>query len=90
MAFILLIVYLIYHNSLQRSRRIQLLDTQAMALSLELRHDLGQWIRRRFNSVQKLEKELREELRQYNKPDATLREQWQLQRDAQMSLRSRK
>ncbi len=60
-----------------------------MALSLELRYDLGQWIRRRFRNVQKLENDPREELQLYNKPVAALREQWQLQRDAQMSLRSR-
>jgi hypothetical protein len=76
---------------MQRSRRIWLIDRQAAFIGAELRDDLGNWIRRRLTKgVNAQSDKARETIRDCGVPISELREQWDLQRDSQLSLRSRK
>lgn len=77
-----------YH--LQRSRRIWLLDRHAHSLNIEMREGLGDWIGRRLRlGVKKQGQLARAELLASGIPIETLKEQWRLQQEAQLSLRAR-
>ena len=76
---------------LQRSRRIWLLDRQAYALNLEMRDGLGAWIQRRLRKgISKQGEIAAAELVACRVPVAELRRQWELQQEAQLSVRARK
>lgn len=66
-----------------------MLDSHAVALQLDLREDLGQWLRRRLKNLEKTEREAQEIINKSGKDVAMLAEQWLDQRQAQMSLRRR-
>ena len=75
----------------QRARRIWLTDRQLSSIALDLRDDLGDWIRRRLKKgVQEQGQKARQLLNTVNVPDKELRWQWDLQKAAQMSVQSRR
>lgn len=68
-----------------------MLDRHAASVGLELRDDLGNWIRRRLlKGVEGQGKVARTLLDQCGVPVHELREQWRLQCVAQLSIRARK
>ncbi|TFK16625.1 hypothetical protein FA15DRAFT_662016 [Coprinopsis marcescibilis] len=72
-----------------RGKRIWLIDRQASAIAEELKIDLGAWIRWWLGT--KLEEHLQEARKGLEKCElkiCDLREQWRLQREAQLSLRA--
>ena len=73
----------------QRRRRIWLLDRQAGSIGAELRDDLGDWIRRRLKTIESQAAEAQKKLEECGIPIHELRDQWELQRAAQLSLRAR-
>ena len=74
----------------QRSRRIWYLDRHAESVNAIAREDLGSWHRSRLkNGVEARGAKADRELEEANIPLRELREQWQLQRAAQLSLRNR-
>ena len=78
-------------SNLQRARRIWLTDRQLSSIALDLRDDLGDWIRRRLKKgVQEQGQKARQLLNTVNVSDEELRWQWNLQKAAQMSVRSRR
>ena len=73
----------------QRARRIWLTDQQLSSITLDLRDDLGNWIRCRLKKgVQEQGQKARQLLNMVNVPDKELWWQWDLQKAAQMSVRS--
>ena len=76
---------------MQRARRIWLIDRQAAAIGNDLRDDLGNWIVSRLRRGVTLQGEkAKYALDDCGVPLNELREQWQLQQTAQLSLRARK
>ena len=73
----------------QCRRRIWLLDRQAGSIGAELRDDLGDWIRRRLKTIESQAAEAQKKLEECGIPIHELRDQWELQRAAQLSLRAR-
>ncbi|KAI0746147.1 hypothetical protein C8Q76DRAFT_605599, partial [Earliella scabrosa] len=72
-----------------RSRRIWYLDRHAESVNAITREDLGSWHRSRLkNGVEARGAKADRELEEANIPLRELREQWQLQRAAQLSLRN--
>ncbi|KAI0701749.1 hypothetical protein C8Q76DRAFT_633393 [Earliella scabrosa] len=77
------------NKKLQRSRRIWYLDRHAESVNAIAREDLGSWHRSRLkNGVEARSAKADRELEEANVPLGELREQWQLQRAAQLSLRN--
>jgi hypothetical protein len=75
----------------QRARRIWLTDRQLSAIGLDLRDDLGDWIRRRLKKgVEEQGKKANQLLSTLDISFDELRHQWNLQKAAQMSVRARK
>ena len=74
----------------QRSRRCWLIERIAKAIEKMHREGLGDWQRKRLETVQALEKELEKELSRCTLTEAELRAEWSAQRQAQMSIRNRK
>ena len=71
----------------QRARHIWLTDRQLLSITLDLRDDLGNWIRCRLKKgVQEQGQKARQLLNMVNVPDKELRWQWDLQKAAQMSV----
>lgn len=74
----------------QRSRRIWILDRQAAAIGQDMRDDLGNWIRRRLDKgVIGQGQRAHQVLADCEVPIQILREQWELQMTAQLSIRAR-
>jgi hypothetical protein len=74
----------------QRRRRIWLIDCQASSIGLELRDDLGDWIRRRLTKgVEGHAIKAKDMLAECNVPMEELRSQWHLQKASQLSVRAR-
>lgn len=65
-------------------------DRQLTAIARDLRDDLGDWITRRQKSIDKKSKDARAILAKCSYSIAQLREQWQLQKKCQLSLRARR
>lgn len=81
---------LLTHGSLQRSRRIWLIDRQTASIGQDLRQDLGNWIRRRLSKgVEGQAKKARITLDDCGVSVEELRQQWILQQAAQLSVRAR-
>lgn len=77
------------YPSFQRSKRIWLIDRLAAFINTELRDDLGNWIRRRMKKgVSGQGKEAERVLVDCGISLDELREQWTLQKTAQLSLRA--
>jgi hypothetical protein len=75
---------------LQRKRRIWLLDRLLVSVGRELRDDLGDWIKRKYNKgVLQQSKKAQKVLDICNYSVDELREQWKLQVEAQTSIRAR-
>jgi hypothetical protein len=75
----------------QRSRRLWLIDRQAIAIGRELRDDLGHWIQRRLHlGVEGQGVKAKEALNKCGVPIEELCHQWDLQRQSQLSVRARK
>jgi len=75
---------------MQRARRIWLTDRQLSSIALDLRDDLGDWIRRRMKrGVEEQGQKAKQILKMIAASGAELRRQWDLQKAAQMSVRSR-
>ncbi|TDL19236.1 hypothetical protein BD410DRAFT_900284 [Rickenella mellea] len=76
-------------RSSARKRRIWVIDRQAAFISDVLRDDLGVWLRRRLRSgVESRAAKARAILAECGLPMTVLREQWELQRSEQTSLRA--
>ena len=76
--------------SRQRSRRIWLLDRHADVVNAATRDSLGGWIRGRLkNGVEAKICAADKELTEINIPTSELREQWEQQRAAQLSVKTR-
>ncbi|KAG2125361.1 uncharacterized protein EDB93DRAFT_1244054 [Suillus bovinus] len=76
-------------RSSSRQRRLWLLDRQAAAIGLEMRADLGDWIRRRLKRG--IDEQGTAAQTTLDECDATvedLRHQWALQRQSQLSIRA--
>jgi hypothetical protein len=74
----------------QLSRRLWLIDRQSAFIAGELRDDLGDWILRRLrHGVKGQSNKAREILDKCGIPLPELREQWEMQRKAQTSIRRR-
>ena len=74
----------------QRSRRIWLLDRHADVVNAATRDNLGGWIRGRLkNGVEARTCAADKELAEINIPTSELREQWEQQRAAQLSVKHR-
>lgn len=74
----------------QRSRRIWLLDRHLAWIAEELKADLGNWLRRRQKKgVEAQAKKAQKVLDDCGVPLVVLREQWELQQAAQLSIRAR-
>ncbi|KAF9469487.1 hypothetical protein BDZ94DRAFT_692 [Collybia nuda] len=72
-----------------RARRIWLLDRHMASIGEELRADLGSWLRRRQKKgVEGQGKKAQKVLDECGVPLTTLREQWELQQAAQLSIRA--
>ncbi|TFK20686.1 hypothetical protein FA15DRAFT_759211 [Coprinopsis marcescibilis] len=72
-----------------RGRRIRLLDRQAQGIAYEMKSDLGAWIRRRLKrKIPEHIKEGQKSLEECAMTIPQLREQWGLQREAQLSVRA--
>ncbi|TFK17153.1 hypothetical protein FA15DRAFT_761178 [Coprinopsis marcescibilis] len=72
-----------------RGKRIWIIDRQASTIADELKVDLGAWIRRRLGT--KLEEHLQESRKAFETCEmqiCELREQWRLQKEAQLSVRA--
>lgn len=83
-------LYFILTNA-QRRRRIWLIDRQVASIGLELRDDLGDWIRRRLTKgVEGQGLQAKKILDACGVSSEELRSQWDLQRASQLSLRARK
>lgn len=68
-----------------------MIDRQVASIGQELRDDLGNWLRRRLSrGVEGQGKKAQFTLTNSGVPVAELREQWNLQCVAQLSLRARK
>ena len=74
----------------QRARRLWLLDRHGQAIVLELRDDLGDWLRRRIKHCLTTLEKVELILRECRVPEAVLRQEWELQQQSQLSLRARK
>ena len=73
-----------------RRRRIWLIDRQASSIGLELRNDLGDWIRRRLTKgVEGHATKAKDALAECNVPMDELWSQWDLQKVSQLSVRAR-
>ncbi|KIM38191.1 hypothetical protein M413DRAFT_30325 [Hebeloma cylindrosporum] len=71
------------------ARRIWLTDRQLSSIAHDLRDDLGDWIRRRLKQgIQKQGEKAKEFLKTITVSNAELQTQWEMQKGAQMSLRS--
>jgi len=78
-------------SNLQRARRIWITDRLLSSIALDLRDDLGDWIRRRLKKgVQEQGQKAKQLLKTVSVSDEELRRQWNLQKAAQMSVRSRR
>ena len=74
----------------QQSRRIWLLDRHADVVNAATRDNLGGWIRGRLkNGVESRIRAAEKELAEINIPISDLREQWEQQRAAQLSVKHR-
>ncbi|KAF7976360.1 hypothetical protein HWV62_6913 [Athelia sp. TMB] len=72
-----------------RRRRIWILDRQLTFIGLDMRDELGDWIRRKLKSgVIAMTTESEKTLATCGATDAELREQWDLQVEAQISVRA--
>jgi len=81
---------LIFTLSLQRARRIWMTDRQLSYIAIELREDLGDWIRRRLKRGISEQKQKSEQvLSAIAISKGELHRQWELQKAAQMSVQSR-
>ena len=75
----------------KRRRRIWLIDRQTTSIGLELRDDLGDWIRRRLaKGIGGHTKKAKKILDECGVSPTELRAQWELQRASQLSIRARK
>lgn len=75
---------------LQRARRIWLTDRQLSFIALDLRDDLGSWIKRRMKrGVEEQGRRANQVLSTITASKDELRGQWDLQKAAQMSVRAR-
>ncbi|KAJ2914823.1 hypothetical protein MD484_g5591, partial [Candolleomyces efflorescens] len=71
------------------NRRILLLDRQLRLISLELRDELGNWSRRKMkNGVQSQRAEAQKSLKECGEETSFLKEQWQNQKESQLSVRA--
>ncbi|KAJ2915397.1 hypothetical protein MD484_g5045, partial [Candolleomyces efflorescens] len=76
-------------NLIGANRRILLLDRQLRLISLELRDELGNWSRRKMkNGVQSQRAEAQKSLRECGEETPFLKEQWQNQKESQLSVRA--
>jgi hypothetical protein len=74
----------------QRARRVWLIDRQAMSIAEEHRDQLGDWITRRLHKgVERNLQQMSINLRRCNVPMQELQEQWDAQRESQLSIRAR-
>ena|SRR5438477_609178 len=76
-----------FHNNthLQRSRRIWLIDRQSFAIGMELRANVGDWIRHRlFHGVEAQSDHAQTILNECSVDLDELRRQWELQRESQL------
>ena len=74
----------------KRKKRIWLIDQQASYISRSLKGDLGSWIRRRLKTgVEARTSEALKALGNNRHTAAELREQWELQKKDQLSIRAR-
>ncbi|TFK17498.1 hypothetical protein FA15DRAFT_734591, partial [Coprinopsis marcescibilis] len=72
-----------------RGRRIRLLDRQAQGIASDMKKDLGAWIRHRLRKkIPEHIEEGRKSLEECSLTIPRLREQWALQREAQLSVRA--
>ncbi|KAG2091619.1 hypothetical protein BD769DRAFT_1631979 [Suillus cothurnatus] len=76
-------------RSSSRQRRLWLLDRQAAAIGLEMRADLGDWIRRRLKrGIDEQGTAAQATLSECDATIEDLRHQWALQRQSQLSIRA--
>jgi hypothetical protein len=79
------------HNTYtQRQRRLWLIDRQAAAIGMEMRVELGDWIKRRLKrGVNNQGSAAKEVLRNCGISAEDLRTQWADQKKSQLSIRAR-
>jgi hypothetical protein len=74
----------------QRQRRLWLIDRHAGAIGLEMRADLGDWIRRRLRrGVEDQGTAARKLLEECEVAVSDLRKEWAMQKESQLSIRAR-
>ncbi|KAJ2917427.1 hypothetical protein MD484_g3033, partial [Candolleomyces efflorescens] len=71
-----------------RTRRLWLIDRLTARIGSEMRDGLGDWMKRRLKNVEAQEAEAKKKLKQSGVPESELRQLWQEQRAAQISLRN--
>lgn len=74
----------------QRSRRLWIADRRVQRIAVAAREDLGAWLKRRIAKADRQRQSALEELQSCGVTEAELREQWQLQKAEQTSIRNRK
>ncbi|GLB38031.1 hypothetical protein LshimejAT787_0410820 [Lyophyllum shimeji] len=75
-------------RSSSRQKRLWMLDRQAGAIGQDLQENLGDWIRCRLKAVGHRDSEAQTVLAKCSLSLDELREQWRLQREAQLSIRA--
>lgn len=76
---------------LKRARRHWLTDRQLSAIALDLRDDLGDWIKHRHQrGVEEQSTKAKSVVANCGMKEPELRTQWELQKTAQLSVRARK
>lgn len=73
----------------QRSRRIWILDRQLSSIGSSHRDDLGDWLTRRHAFARRESLNNRAILKKIGFTDTELRDEWNLQRRAQLSVQAR-
>ncbi|KAJ2911476.1 hypothetical protein MD484_g8939, partial [Candolleomyces efflorescens] len=71
-----------------RTRRLWLIDRLTARIGAEMRDGLGDWMKRRLKNVEAQETEARTKLNECGVPEEELRQLWDDQRTAQISLRN--